>query len=162
MFEKNKDVTDNGELKIFVLGKKNLRYEFDACGNRERETPAACIFKRFPRRGELFTSGDMEDIYNDINIDDAALKDKAAVVKELGGQVIKKMLKNLNSQAPDYKKFAQECIEGFENFNAEGGISIKTAADLLSLPEAYRQGADSILDDCYAYAMSSEAFSGKN
>jgi len=153
---------------MFVLKKKNKRYAFNVLGNGESDNPAVCIFRRFPQKNEMFLSGEMESVFDNVKIDINKIKsDKETAEKEILSEISEKymaaFMKNMKAQNIDYKKFANECIEGFENFTVvDDGKEIKTVGDLFSLPEEYGPGVEAILDDCYKYAVSREEFTSKN
>ena len=163
--------------KIRVLKQKDKRYAFKALGNDVLKNPAAVIFKRFPQPAELFHTGISEILQDKLDIDITEFQNnKDESTKKLTNQMVDLIVNNLNAAKFNYRHFANECIEGFENFEFESensesekkgflssffkkkknnDLKIETVDDLFALPD---EAIYKILDDCYFYSVQKDEF----
>ena len=135
------------------IKQKSKEYIFEVFGNNISENPAKCIFNRFPLKGEVFPIGSQQSILDSSFIKefDNTQKSKEKLVEI----VINTIINNITAQLIDYPKFAESCIDHFEDLIYEDK-EIKTVKDFLTLPQ---EAVEMILQDCYKYAMINDEFS---
>ena len=126
-------------------------------GNRQDPKPAKAVFSRFPLPDERFIPGSGANLFDGVDIEKAAQRDKAELQK-----LSKAFIAYLAASESkiDHEAFLRECIDHFEDFwfADEGGKAkeIKTVDDFLSIN---RQAATAIALDCYKYARQMDEFS---
>jgi hypothetical protein len=138
--------------KLKPLRLKEKEFVFKAYGNGEDKKPAKVIFKRFPALGEQFFSGEMGDVFEGVDL--AALSGDEAK-KAAQDNLLKNYLKNVSSFNIDYRRFFQECVAGFKDFEYEDS-KVETAGDFWRVlpPDA----AYKIAEEAFGHASERDEF----
>lgn len=133
------------------LNAKQKDYAFDFFDNKSDPKPARVIFKRFPLPGESFIKKSTSSIFKDVDFKKIQGRDEAEL-ERLTDSFMAFYVEN--AQKIDFERFAEECIDHFEDFFFDG-VEIKTAADFAALPIEPRT---IIVNDCHAYASRPDTF----
>jgi len=128
---------------------KSKEFIFTSYDNDKDKLPAKVIFKSFPRSKEFLTYVNDNEILEGVEVEKA---DKKAIESKLMDNIIK----SISSGRINYKKFFEDHVESFNNFEFEAS-KILTVNDFFQvLPEA---AIDKIAEEIYLYAFQADEFS---
>ena len=133
--------------KLKSLKIKDKAFAFRAFGNKEEKKPAMVIFSRFPTPHETFTSIDKKDIFEGV---DFSSMGKREIQSKIADKIIESFMRNMQAGNADYRRFMDECVDSFRDFEF-GDSKIITASDFWQ-----------ILPPDAAYVIAQEAFEYAN
>ena len=142
--------------KLKSLRAKSKEYIFSAFGNDKDERPAKIIFSRFPVLNETFVNIDKKSLLEGIDIASASRRE---LEPKIADKIVESFLSNMRAGNIDFRRFFQECVEGFKDLEY-GDSKIITVNDFWqTLPP---DAVDVIAQEALEYASERDEFTMGN